>query len=115
MSESEVYRPPRYYAIGYRWNTEAECDFIEACLAAYGPSKASRLLDIGCGAGRHTIELARRGYRVPGVDVSPEMVAFVPEESKKANLPVTASVDDLRCLSLRGTRSEERRVGKEGR
>ncbi|OGX28741.1 MAG: hypothetical protein A3B78_03650 [Omnitrophica WOR_2 bacterium RIFCSPHIGHO2_02_FULL_67_20] len=103
MNQSTVYRHPRYYAIGYRWNTGVECDFIEACLSAHGPSTASRLLDIGCGAGRHTIELARRGYRVTGVDVSPEMVAFVQEESKKANLPVTASVDDLRCLSLRGT------------
>ena len=103
MSESAVYRHPRYYALGYRWNTGPECDFIEACLAAYGLSKASRLLDIGCGAGRHTLELSRRGCRLTGVDVSPEMVAFVQEESKRTNLPVTASVDDLRHLRLRGT------------
>ena len=103
MNQSTVYRHPRYYAIGYRWNTGVECDFIEACLKAYGPASASRLLDIGCGAGRHAMELARRGYRLTGVDVSPEMVAFVQEESKQANLPVTAVVDDLRHLSLRGT------------
>ena len=103
MNQSTVYRHPRYYAIGYRWNTGVECDFIEACLKAYGPASASRLLDIGCGAGRHAMELARRGWRLTGVDVSPEMVAFVQEESKQANLPVTAVVDDLRRLSLRGT------------
>lgn len=103
MTQSEVYRHPSYYAIGYRWNTGAECDFIEACLKAYGPAKASRLLDIGCGAGRHAMELARRGWRLTGVDISPEMVAFVQEAAKKANLPVTAAVDDLRRLSLRGT------------
>ena len=112
MRPSEVYRHPRYYAIGYRWNTEAECDFIEACLKAYGPTgkrpssaKASegKLLDIGCGSGRHAMELARRGYRLTGVDVSPEMVAFVQEEAKRVGLPVTTSVDDLRQLGLRGT------------
>ncbi len=103
MTPSAVYRHPRYYAIGYRWNTDPECDFIEACLTAYGSSKASRLLDIGCGAGRHAMELSRRGYQLTGVDLSPEMIAFVQEESKRANLPVTAVVDDLRHLSLRGT------------
>ncbi len=35
---SEVYRHPHAYAIGYRWNTEAECDFLEACLKAHGPN-----------------------------------------------------------------------------
>ena len=65
MSESAVYRYPRYYAIGYQWNTEAECDFIEACLKAHGSAHlkpgAVRLLDIGCGAGRHLLTLAKRG------------------------------------------------------
>lgn len=103
MNQSTVYRHPRYYAIGYRWNTGVECDFIEACLKAYGPASASRLLDIGCGAGRHAMELARRGYRVTGIDVSPEMVAYVQAEAHAAKLPVTASVDDLRHVRLRGT------------
>jgi SAM-dependent methyltransferase len=100
---SEVYKHPQYYAIGYRWNTEAECDFLEASLTTYGPARASRLLDIGCGAGRHALELARRGYEVTGVDVSPEMVAFVEAEAASRDLPVTASVDDLRHLRLKGT------------
>ena len=103
MSQSAVYRYPKYYTLGYRWNTEAECDFIESCLTAYGPSKASRLLDIGCGAGRHTLELARRGYHLTGVDASPEMAAFVEAEAKAAKLPVRVSVDDLRHLEVRGT------------
>ena len=50
MNNSEVYRYPHYYALGYRWNTTAECDFIEACLKAHGPAAAKRLLDIGCGS-----------------------------------------------------------------
>ena len=100
---SDVYRYPKYYALGYRWNTEAECDFIEACLKADGPPKAVRLLDIGCGAGRHMMRLAQHGFRVTGIDLSPEMVAYVQAEAATTRLPITASVDDLRRLSVAGT------------
>jgi len=86
MTNSEVYRHPHYYAIGYRWNTESECAFIEACLKAYGPPSAKRLLDLGCGTGRHLLELAKRGYQMTGMDASPEMVAFVKEAAQQARL-----------------------------
>ena len=102
MSLSEVYRHPAYYALGYRWNTEAECDFIEACLKAHGPAGGKRLFDIGCGAGRHLLHLAGKGYQVSGIDIRPEMVTFVEEAFKQAKLPVTVAVDDLCRLSPRG-------------
>lgn len=98
-----VYAYPRYYAIGYQWNTEAECEFLEACLGARKPSAARRVLDIGCGAGRHLLEMARRGYEVAGFDLRPEMVAFVQEEARRAGLPVAVSVGDLRRMALTGT------------
>ena len=45
--------------------TRMEADFIAQQLKA---SAGARLLDIPCGNGRHALELARRGYRVTGVD-----------------------------------------------
>ncbi len=103
MSDSLVYQHPRYYAIGYRWNTEEECAFIKDCLKAYGPPEGKRILDIGCGAGRHMLGLAKQGYQMTGVDRSPEMVAYVEAEAKKARVDVTVSVGDLRRLTLAGT------------
>ena len=102
-ASSEVYRHPKYYAIGYRWNTEAECDFIAAMFKGYGPKGGQRLLDIGCGAGRHLMELAKRGYTVTGIDVHPEMVEYVQAEAKQEGLTVAAAQDDLRRLSVPGT------------
>lgn len=104
MAASSVYQHPRYYAIGYQWNTKAECDFLQACVTAHATSSAKTVLDIGCGAGRHLMELARRGYTGTGMDLRPEMVAYVNDEAKKAKLPVTALVGDVRePLLIAGT------------
>ena len=102
MTNSEVYRHPQHYALGYRWNTEAECAFIESCVTRYGPAGARRLLDIGCGSGRHLVTLAQRGLQVHGIDVSPEMVAYVQEQIRTARLSATVAVGDLRRLALEG-------------
>ena len=106
---SSVYQYPRYYAIGYQWNTKVECDFLEAALRRHRPAKAAkpghavRLLDIGCGAGRHLLEMASRGHAVAGFDVRPEMVEYVKAEAAKAKVEVQVSVGDLRRPSFDGT------------
>ncbi len=48
-------------------NVHGEADLVES----YGPVS---VLDAGCGTGRVTIELARRGSDVVGVDIDPRML-----------------------------------------
>lgn len=52
--------------------TAAEIDFVTNALAL---SPGMRILDVGCGFGRHSLELARRGYHVLGIDPSATMIA----------------------------------------
>ncbi|MEU4447706.1 class I SAM-dependent methyltransferase [Actinosynnema sp. NPDC050801] len=52
--------------------TAEEIDFVERRL---GLAPRSRILDVPCGSGRHSLELARRGHRVTGVDLSAEAIA----------------------------------------
>lgn len=52
--------------------TRAEIDFVVRALAL---RPGARVLDVPCGFGRHAAELARRGYRAMGVDLSPVMLA----------------------------------------
>ena len=61
-----------YAAAPFTRNTEAEVDFI---LAAFALPPESAILDMGCGTGRHSVALARRGYRMTGVDIAAGMLA----------------------------------------
>jgi SAM-dependent methyltransferase len=76
---------PEYDSEVFTRNTEAEFDFIidELKLA-----KGSSILDIGCGTGRHSVELARRGYRVTGIDISSGMLAQARSKAEKAGLGI---------------------------
>ncbi|MFC6094880.1 class I SAM-dependent methyltransferase [Saccharothrix lopnurensis] len=51
--------------------TVEEIDFVEERL---GLAPGSLVLDVPCGSGRHSLELARRGHRVTGVDLSAEAI-----------------------------------------
>jgi SAM-dependent methyltransferase len=53
--------------------TSAEVDFL------VGLGAGQRVLDAPCGSGRHSIELARRGYAVTGIDISGEAIAHARE------------------------------------
>lgn len=65
---------PRYEAEPWVKNTLAEVDFLVEALAI---APGQRVLDMGCGTGRHAIELARRGFSVTGVDISAGMLDIV--------------------------------------
>jgi SAM-dependent methyltransferase len=51
--------------------TRSEADFLERVLRL---APGARILDVPCGGGRHSVELAARGYSVTGVDLSSEFL-----------------------------------------
>ena len=65
--------------------TQGEVDFIERELAG---DRSKRILDVGCGTGRHAIELARRGYTVTGIDLSEAQLARAREKAREAGVAV---------------------------
>lgn len=64
-----------YDALYGEKNYAAECDMIESLFAEFGANgKPASVADFGCGTGNHVIPLARRGYQISGVDLSPGML-----------------------------------------
>ncbi|MCS6842873.1 MAG: class I SAM-dependent methyltransferase [Caldilineales bacterium] len=78
MSETTVFGPG-YAALYDHFYADkdyaAECDFVEEVFRRYAAQPVRTVLDLGCGTGGHALILARRGYRVTGVDRSADMLA----------------------------------------
>ena len=78
--------------------TIGECDFIENEIDY---NKNIRILDIGCGTGRHSIELAKRGYSVTGVDLSDSMLKRAKEKAIEQKVNVDFKKADARSLTFK--------------
>lgn len=82
--------PPSARAVG-----RPEIDFIWESLA---PLVDTKLLDVGCGTGRHCIELAARGLDVTGVDLSGSLIARALHEAKRRAVELELVQQDMRQL-----------------
>jgi SAM-dependent methyltransferase len=76
-------------AVGTPELTRTEADFLQTIF-----SKGARLLDVPCGNGRLTHELARRGFDMVGMDISSENIA----EAGKGGFKTAFHVGDMRDL-----------------
>jgi 2-polyprenyl-3-methyl-5-hydroxy-6-metoxy-1,4-benzoquinol methylase len=72
----------KYDNESFTQGTIGECDFIENEIAF---DKNFKILDIGCGTGRHSIELTKRGYRVTGIDLSDSQLQRAREKAAEKN------------------------------
>ena len=83
-----------YYHILYKNRDYKEADFFIQNLTSYlKPNNEDKILDLACGAGRHSIFLNSLGYKVTGVDLSPNSIEKA-LESKNDNL--NFDVHDMR-------------------
>lgn len=87
-----------YYHILYSQRNDAEAEFLIDNLSAHlKPAADSRILDIACGRGRHSIYLNKKGYDVTGVDLSEQSIKYAQQFEQK-NLHFF--VHDMRKLSF---------------
>lgn len=79
--------------------TVGECDFIEQEI---GRNKSLKIIDVGCGTGRHSIELTKRGYNMTGVDLSESQLKRARQKAQDAGLEINFQKQDARNLPFNG-------------
>jgi SAM-dependent methyltransferase len=85
-----------YEQNGFTQHTVAEVGFF---LSLFPLSRGDSVLDVGCGTGRHSIELARRGFQVTGVDQSEGMLAVARRNAAAVGVQLEFVLADARAWS----------------
>jgi 2-polyprenyl-3-methyl-5-hydroxy-6-metoxy-1,4-benzoquinol methylase len=89
----------KYDNENFAQGTPGECDFIEKEIHY---NKSLKIIDIGCGTGRHSLELAKRGYKITGIDLSESLLERAKEKAKENNLLIDFQKQDARQLPFKG-------------
>lgn len=78
-------------------DTIRQVDFLIKTLKLTGKE---RILDLACGFGRHSLELARRGFSVVGIDITKDYVEDAMAQARNENLPADFLHMDIRDVSF---------------
>lgn len=85
-----------YYNMLYRGKDyPAESRQVDTLLKRYG-GDIKKIINYGCGTGRHDIELSKLGYKCTGIDMSSLMIGIAKENSRSRNMDINFSVADIR-------------------
>mgnify|MGYP004469335025 FL=1 len=74
-------------------DTKRQVTFLIDELKLQGGEK---ILDLACGFGRHSLELARRGFAVTGVDITPAYIQYAKEQAESEGLDARFLCADIR-------------------
>lgn len=91
-----VYDKPKYYDIAFGFvDIKKQVDLFEEFMDRFSGIKVKTVLDIGCGTGSQLIELAHRGYRVSGIDLSSQMLRYLKKRAGDESVTVETIKSDM--------------------
>ena len=65
---------------------DLEAQFLIDLHKIHSSKKPKKILDVGCGTGSHTIEFAKKGYNILGIDLASDMIQIAEEKYKNKNI-----------------------------
>ena len=91
---------PVSHTVSRPWAEQTEPE-IDRALAMTRPPEGARVLDVACGTGRHSIELAARGFEVVGVDIAEDLLEIAVGEAELKSVESVSFIHrDLRELDF---------------
>ena len=98
------YMGEAYLRYSFTKGTEQEVDFLVGALGLDGGAggRKARVLDVGCGPGRHSLSLGQRGLRVHGIDISARFIEVAEKLAGEAGLGENVTFErlDARTMAL---------------
>lgn len=70
------FNSPYYHLLYQNRDIHEAANFIDHLVDHLNPAKDAMMLDLACGSGRHSIQLAKKGFDVTGIDLSEESIAL---------------------------------------
>ena len=87
-------------AEGLFLNVDKEIEFFKFAFENYADMQIKKILDVGCGTGRHYIPLTQAGYEVTGLDPSENMLDKLRIKLEKDNIEPRIIVKDMREIDF---------------
>ena len=85
-----------YYNAFYKdKDYKSEAETVDKLLKRYG-SRINRVINFGCGTGKHDMELVKLGYQCKGIDMSPLMIEIARQNSDSEGSRIAFEVADVR-------------------
>jgi SAM-dependent methyltransferase len=98
----EIYKQPLYYEIAFGFiNPKQQVDNFERIIDEFSRAKVNRFLDIACGPSLQLREIARRGYEAVGLDLYPEMLAYLRRKAREEGLKIETVKADMSKFRLK--------------
>lgn len=93
----EWFDSPLYEKLYANRDEEEAAQLVELLEDMLPLEECSKILDLGCGRGRHAINLNKKGYQVTGIDLSEQAIATAREKAEKLALDnIRFEVRDMR-------------------
>jgi D-alanine-D-alanine ligase len=96
----DLYNRQIYFDLYEEDDTHLSEQQVQQVLALLHPADGASILDLCCGYGRHSIQLAQRGFRVTGIDISEKQIQHAREVAQQAHVPADFRVADARKLNF---------------
>ncbi|MBM3471170.1 MAG: class I SAM-dependent methyltransferase [Armatimonadetes bacterium] len=96
----DVFNRRAFFALYQKADLDRAAKQVDQALSLLDLRPPARVLDVCCGYGRHSVELARRGFAVAGVDISEAQVAQAHHHAASAGVGPAFVVGDARALPL---------------
>lgn len=96
----DCYNLPGYWDLAFSDETIPEADFLEAVAAQFSPRSVESVLELGCGGGRQTLEMSKRGYSVTAIELNPTCVKWTQRRVDRSQCPADVRCGDMSDFQL---------------